>query len=162
MQIDWRYFAPNQQLLRIRRPACRRRRNMRSTMKPQIGHRMPSRWICLASAINQRNLPMRKSSTPICNLEIQQDFERLVHRYERELYTFLRRFLGDVQQAEDVFQATFLSVHFRIDQFEPGDDSGLGFMQLRATKLLITCVAIDATKSLVWIRSPRMATPRIR
>jgi len=49
-----------------------------------------------------------------------QDFERLVHRYEREVYTFLRRFLADVQQAEDVFQATFLSVHLRIDQFEPG------------------------------------------
>ncbi len=49
-----------------------------------------------------------------------EDFERLVHRYERELYTFLRRFLGDVQQAEDVFQSTFLSVHLRIEQFEPG------------------------------------------
>lgn len=49
-----------------------------------------------------------------------QDFARLVNRYERELYTFLRRFLADVQQAEDVFQATFLSVHLRIDQFEPG------------------------------------------
>ncbi len=49
-----------------------------------------------------------------------EDFARLVHRYERELYTFLRRFLADVQQAEDVFQATFLSVHLRIDQFEPG------------------------------------------
>ena len=50
----------------------------------------------------------------------EQDFERLVRRYERELYTFLRRFLGDVQQAEDVFQATFLSVHLRMDQFEAG------------------------------------------
>ena len=49
-----------------------------------------------------------------------RDFERLVQRYERELFTFLRRFLSDVQQAEDVFQATFLSVHLRIDQFEPG------------------------------------------
>ena len=48
------------------------------------------------------------------------DFEKLVKRYERELYTYLRRFLGDSQQAEDVFQATFLSVHLRIDQFEPG------------------------------------------
>lgn len=48
------------------------------------------------------------------------DFEKLVKRYERELYTFLRRFLGDAQQAEDVFQATFLSVHLRIDQFEKG------------------------------------------
>ncbi len=50
----------------------------------------------------------------------QIDFERLVRRYERELYTFLRRYLGDAQQAEDVFQATFLSVHLRIDQFEVG------------------------------------------
>lgn len=50
----------------------------------------------------------------------ENDFARLVKRYERELYTFLRRFTGDAQQAEDVFQATFLSVHLRIDQFESG------------------------------------------
>jgi len=49
-----------------------------------------------------------------------KDFEKLVKRYERELFTFLRRFLGDAQQAEDVFQATFLSVHLRIEQFEKG------------------------------------------
>jgi RNA polymerase sigma-70 factor (ECF subfamily) len=48
------------------------------------------------------------------------DFEQLVKRYERELYTFLRRFLGNAQHAEDVFQGTFLSVHLRIEQFEPG------------------------------------------
>ncbi|MFO0011199.1 MAG: RNA polymerase sigma factor [Planctomycetota bacterium] len=48
------------------------------------------------------------------------DFEQLVRRYERELYTFLRRFLGNAQHAEDVFQGTFLSVHLRIDQFESG------------------------------------------
>lgn len=47
-------------------------------------------------------------------------FEQLVRRYEREIYTYLRRFLGDAQEAEDVFQATFLSVHLRIDQFERG------------------------------------------
>jgi RNA polymerase sigma-70 factor (ECF subfamily) len=47
-------------------------------------------------------------------------FETLMRRYERELYTFLRRFLGNAQHAEDVFQATFLSVHLRIEQFESG------------------------------------------
>jgi RNA polymerase sigma-70 factor (ECF subfamily) len=47
-------------------------------------------------------------------------FETLMRRYERELYTFLRRFLGNAQHAEDVFQGTFLSVHLRIEQFEPG------------------------------------------
>jgi len=49
-----------------------------------------------------------------------EHFEVLMRRYERELYTFLRRFLGNAQHAEDVFQGTFLSVHLRIDQFEPG------------------------------------------
>jgi len=47
-------------------------------------------------------------------------FEKLVRRYERELYAFLRRFLGDEQQAEDIFQATFINVHQRLEQFEPG------------------------------------------
>ena len=35
----------------------------------------------------------------------------LVKRYERELYSFLRRYLGDATLAEDAFQATFLQVH---------------------------------------------------
>jgi RNA polymerase sigma-70 factor (ECF subfamily) len=47
-------------------------------------------------------------------------FEELVRRYERELLIFLRRFLGDKQLAEDTFQATFLAVHLRMDQFQSG------------------------------------------
>lgn len=47
-------------------------------------------------------------------------YENLVRRYEREIYTFLRRYLGNAQLAEDTFQATFLSVHLRADQFEEG------------------------------------------
>ena len=47
-------------------------------------------------------------------------FEKLVRRYERELYAFLKRFLGDEQQSEDVFQTTFITVHQRLDQFELG------------------------------------------
>ena len=35
-------------------------------------------------------------------------FSELVHRYERELYSYLRRYLGDAEMAEDAFQATFL------------------------------------------------------
>src|SRR5262245_27931196 len=45
-------------------------------------------------------------------------FDLLVHRYERELYSYLRRFLGDAAAAEDAFQATFLQVHLKCDQFE--------------------------------------------
>jgi RNA polymerase sigma-70 factor (ECF subfamily) len=50
----------------------------------------------------------------------QAAFETLVHRYERELYGYLRRFLHDAQLAEDVFQATFLQVHRKADRFEEG------------------------------------------
>jgi RNA polymerase sigma-70 factor (ECF subfamily) len=47
-------------------------------------------------------------------------FAQLVKRYERELYSYLRRYLGDAEIAEDVFQATFLQVHLKRDQFEEG------------------------------------------
>jgi RNA polymerase sigma-70 factor (ECF subfamily) len=47
-------------------------------------------------------------------------FEILVRRYEQELYAFLRRFLGDASLADDCFQATFITVYHRLDQFESG------------------------------------------
>lgn len=47
-------------------------------------------------------------------------FETLVHRYEVELFNYLRRYLGSAEMAEDVFQATFLQVHLRCEQFEEG------------------------------------------
>ncbi|MHB8971518.1 MAG: RNA polymerase sigma factor [Pirellulaceae bacterium] len=47
-------------------------------------------------------------------------FADLVRRYERELYNYLRRYLGDTGMAEDAFQATFLQVHLKCDQFEEG------------------------------------------
>lgn len=45
-------------------------------------------------------------------------FEELVHRYERELYHFLARFVGDQALAEDVFQETFLQVHLSVEGFD--------------------------------------------
>ena len=45
-------------------------------------------------------------------------FAELVHRYERDLFNYLRRYLGDADQADDAFQATFLQVHLKRDQFE--------------------------------------------
>lgn len=47
-------------------------------------------------------------------------FEELVHRYERELYNYLRHYLGDAEMAEDAFQATFLQVHLKCESFQPG------------------------------------------
>ena len=46
-------------------------------------------------------------------------FEELVHRYEKELYGYLRNYLSDPEMAEDVFQQTFLQIYLKCDQFEP-------------------------------------------
>jgi RNA polymerase sigma-70 factor (ECF subfamily) len=50
----------------------------------------------------------------------QPAFEELVRLYEREIYSYLRRRLQDAQLAEDAFQNTFLQLHLKCGQFEPG------------------------------------------
>ncbi|MCC6239842.1 MAG: RNA polymerase sigma factor [Phycisphaerales bacterium] len=45
-------------------------------------------------------------------------FDELMQRYQRELYHFLVRFLGNRSLAEDVFQETFLQVHQSAGQFD--------------------------------------------
>lgn len=47
-------------------------------------------------------------------------FGELVRRYERELYSYLRRYLGNETTAEDAFQATFMQVHLKAHLFEAG------------------------------------------
>ncbi|MEQ8791458.1 MAG: sigma-70 family RNA polymerase sigma factor [Pirellulaceae bacterium] len=47
-------------------------------------------------------------------------FALLVRRYERELFSYLRRYLGNAEMAEDAFQATFLQIHLKCDQFQSG------------------------------------------
>ena len=51
--------------------------------------------------------------------ENQEAFEELVHRYEREMYRYLYRYLRSAELAEDAFQATFLQVHLKCRQFDP-------------------------------------------
>lgn len=46
-------------------------------------------------------------------------FTELVRRYERELYSYLRRYLGNAAMAEDAFQGCFLQVHLKCGQFDP-------------------------------------------
>ena len=47
-------------------------------------------------------------------------FTELVHRYERELFRYLARYLGDTTLAEDVFQNTFLQIHLKRGLYEDG------------------------------------------
>jgi RNA polymerase sigma-70 factor (ECF subfamily) len=50
----------------------------------------------------------------------REAFGFLVRRYERELYGYLRRYLGDSDLAEDVFQNTFLQLYTKIGKYEAG------------------------------------------
>ena len=46
-------------------------------------------------------------------------YETLMRRYEREMYSYLRRYIGNAEMAEDAFQGTFLQVHLKCHQFDP-------------------------------------------
>src|SRR6201993_4690005 len=50
----------------------------------------------------------------------KEAFEVLVRRYERELFGYLRRYLGDAHLADDVFQNTFLQLYNKAGQYEAG------------------------------------------
>lgn len=45
-------------------------------------------------------------------------FEGLMRRYEREIYSYLRRYTGSTELAEDAFQGTFLQLHTKCHQFD--------------------------------------------
>jgi RNA polymerase sigma-70 factor (ECF subfamily) len=66
------------------------------------------------SALTDEQLLLRYRETGDRDL-----FALLVRRYERELYSYLRRYLGNPELAEDAFQAAFLQVHLKCDTFEP-------------------------------------------
>jgi len=46
-------------------------------------------------------------------------YETLMRRYQREIYAYLRRYIGNTELAEDAFQGTFLQVHLKSHQFDP-------------------------------------------
>jgi RNA polymerase sigma-70 factor (ECF subfamily) len=50
----------------------------------------------------------------------REAFGVLVRRYEGELFGYLRRYLGDSNLADDVFQNTFLALYTKIGKYEPG------------------------------------------
>ncbi len=76
-------------------------------------------------------------------------FAILVMRYQRELYHFLVRFLGDRAAAEDVFQETFLQVHQSADQFD---------LQRRFRPWLFT-IAANKARDLIRSQARRPTNP---
>lgn len=50
----------------------------------------------------------------------QELFGTLVRRYERELYGYLRRYVGNDDLAADVFQNTFVAIFVKMDQYQAG------------------------------------------
>ena len=47
-------------------------------------------------------------------------FAKLVSRYEHELFNYLHRYTGSAEMTEDAFQAAFLQIHLKCEQFEEG------------------------------------------
>lgn len=47
-------------------------------------------------------------------------FEALLSRYERRIYGYVHRILGDPDEARDAFQETFYRVHRKAHHFRPG------------------------------------------
>ncbi|HEY7118221.1 MAG TPA: sigma-70 family RNA polymerase sigma factor [Tepidisphaeraceae bacterium] len=76
-------------------------------------------------------------------------FATLVERYQRELFHFLVRFLGDRAAAEDIFQESFLQVHQSADQFDP---------QRRFRPWLFT-IAANKARDLMRSQARRPANP---
>lgn len=76
-------------------------------------------------------------------------FVQLVERYQRELFHFLCRFLGDRAAAEDIFQETFLQVHQSADLFDP---------QRRFRPWLFT-IAANKARDLIRSQARRPASP---
>jgi RNA polymerase sigma-70 factor (ECF subfamily) len=79
----------------------------------------------------------------------RESFQALVKRYERELFHFLVRFLGDRAAAEDIFQETFLQIH----QSAPTFDT-----QRRFRPWLFT-IAANKARDLIRSNSRRPTNP---
>ena len=76
-------------------------------------------------------------------------FQLLVERYQRELYHFLVRFLGDRAAAEDVFQEAFLQVH----------QSGSSFDLSRRFRPWLFTIAANKARDLMRSQARRPTSP---
>lgn len=91
----------------------------------------PERTFGILPAYGLQRDPVAAAKNPLDGVSDETLLERLragrrdmlgplVRRYERELYGYLHRYLGDAELAADVFQNTFVAVFVKIQQYEPG------------------------------------------
>jgi RNA polymerase sigma-70 factor (ECF subfamily) len=76
-----------------------------------------------AGAYREKNVVTESSDEHLMALVKTGDeaaFARLVHRYEKPLFNYARRMLGNGPDAEDVFQETFLRIHLHRKRFRDG------------------------------------------
>jgi len=86
---------------------------MQATKDPSFDH---------SRQLRAKELPVTDEQLILryCQTGDREIFAQLVYRYERELYSYLRRYLCDAEMAEDAFQSTFLQVHLKCEQFQQG------------------------------------------
>ena len=113
--------------------------------------------------VNFTNRQLKAKSDPVTDEQLLLEYRltgdrelyaQLVYRYERELFSYLRRYLGNAEMAEDVFQAAFLSVHLKCNSFE----EGRRFRPWLYT--IATNAAIDARRRNKRHRTVSLDTPR--
>ena len=90
-----------------------------------------------------------------------QAFDVLVRRYERELYGYLRRYLGDGSLAEDVFQNTFLQLYLKSSQYETGRPVR-PWLYTIATHQAIDALRRNGRHQAVSLDQPARAAPTAR
>ena len=89
-------------------------------------------------------------------------YEVLISRYEREIFSYLRRYMGNVEMAEDAFQGTFLHVHLKCHQFDAKRRFRPCCTQSQPTKRSILSVATNAIAWSAWIEPPDRTTISVR
>lgn len=75
-------------------------------------------FLAPAEAVTPRQTPSDEQLIEDYRNGHRDAFSCLVERYQRELYHFLVRFVGNRAAAEDVFQEAFLQVHQSADLFD--------------------------------------------
>lgn len=83
-------------------------------------------------------------------------FGALVRRYERGLYGYLRRYLGDASLAEDVFQNTFLQLYVKSGHYEAGRPVR-PWLYTIATHQAIDALRRDSRHQAISLEQPRRA-----